>query len=468
MPAQPTVNYASPFPVLPLRGAVLFPGATVPFEIGRPKTIALAEEVVAKSLPYLVVLPQRVATVEDPAAADLHEHGTLARVIGVEKQRKGHYAIVLEGLARVRVVSIETTTPYLEARVEPVEVASPAADDELAALGMSLRDAARALIELLPGIPREFAARVDSIESPVELGDFIATYLDASVEEKVALLALAEPKARIRELLKLIARRGEILKMRDKINSQVKDDLGKTQREYVLRQQMKAIKEELGGESDDEANDLDELEDRIAKAKLSTEAAEVAKKQLKRLHGMTPQSAEYAMVRTYLDWILELPWVAAAIDEPDIAAVRAVLDADHYGLQKVKRRILEYLAIRKLKSAKPADGAAATAKTKGPILCLIGPPGVGKTSLGKSIARSLGREFVRISLGGVHDEAQIRGHRRTYIGALPGRIVQGMKRAGTHNPIFLLDEVDKLGADFRGDPSSALLEVLDPEQNHTF
>jgi ATP-dependent Lon protease len=471
MSAQPTVNYASTFPVLPLRGAVLFPGATVPFEIGRPKTIALAEQVIAQSLPFLVVFPQRVANVDDPGAADLHEHGTLARVVGVEKQRKGTYAVILEGVARVRLASIESTTPYLEARVEPVEVAAVVADDEMAALGMSLRDATRALIELLPGIPREIADRLDAIASPVELADFVATYLDATVEEKVVLLAMAEPKARIRELLKLIARRGEVLKMRDKINSQVKDDLGKTQREYVLRQQMKAIKEELGGEGDDDSNDLDELENRISKANLSPEAAEVAKKQLKRLNGMTPQSAEYAMVRTYLDWILELPWVATATEEPDIAAVRAVLDADHYGLQKVKRRILEYLAIRKLKSAKPAEGTAGPAgpvKTKGPILCLIGPPGVGKTSLGKSIARALGREFVRISLGGVHDEAQIRGHRRTYIGALPGQIIQGMKKAGTASPVFMLDEVDKLGSDFRGDPSSALLEVLDPEQNSTF
>ena len=468
MSAQPIANYTSTFPVLPLRGAVLFPGATVPFEIGRPKTMALAEQLIAKHLPYLVVFPQRVATVDDPGVDDLYEHGTLARVVGVEKQKKGTYAVLLEGVARVRLASIESSTPFLEARVEPVEVLPIAGDDELTALGMSLRDAARALIELLPGIPREIAARVDAIASPVALADYIATYLDASVEEKVALLATADPKARIRELLKLVARRGEVLKMRDKINSQVKDDLGKTQREYVLRQQMKAIKEELGGEGDDESSDLDELENRVKSAKLSPEAAEVAKKQLKRLNGMTPQSAEYGMVRTYLDWILELPWVPTAIEEPDIAAVRAVLDADHYGLQKVKRRILEYLAIRKLKSAKPAEGATGPAKTKGPILCLMGPPGVGKTSLGKSIARALGRQFVRISLGGVHDEAQIRGHRRTYIGALPGQIIQGMKKAGTASPVFMLDEVDKLGSDFRGDPSSALLEVLDPEQNGTF
>ncbi|HEY8087337.1 MAG TPA: endopeptidase La [Polyangiaceae bacterium] len=467
MSGQPIPNYSSPFPLLPLRGDVVFPGATVPFEIGRPKTVALAEHVISENLPYVVVFPQRAADTADPGQADLHEHGTLARVVGVDRQHKGTYAVVLEGVARVRLVSVEALTPFLTARVEPVEVAD-VKDDELAALGMSLRDATRGLIRLLPGIPREIADRVDAIESPGQLADFVATYLDASVEEKVDLLATAEPKARVHKILTLVTRRGEVLKMRDKINSQVKDELGKTQREYVLRQQMKAIKEELGGEDDEESSELDELEKRVVGAKLSPEAAEVAKKQLKRLRGMSPQSPEGGMVRAYLDWILELPWLATAAEEPDVARVREVLDADHYGLQKVKRRILEYLAVRKLKSAAPAGAEGKPGRTKGPILCLIGPPGVGKTSLGKSIARAMGREFVKISLGGVHDEAQIRGHRRTYVGALPGQIIQGMKKAGTTTPVFMLDEVDKLGSDYRGDPSSALLEVLDPEQNDTF
>jgi ATP-dependent Lon protease len=470
MSGQPTPNYASTFPLLPLRGAVLFPGATVPFEIGRPKTVALAEHVLAENLPYVVVCPQRVAETDDPGQADLYEHGTLARVIGVDKLRKGTYAVVVEGVARVRLVSIETTTPFLMARVEPVEI-PVGTDDELTALGMSLQDVTRDLIQLLPGIPRDIVAQVEAIDSPADLADFVATYLEVSVQEKVDLLATAEPKDRVRKMLTLVSRRREVLRMREKINSQVKDELGKTQREYALRQQMKAIKEELGGEDDEESNELDELEKRVAEAKLSPEAADVAKKQLKRLRGMGPQSPEGAMVRTYLEWILELPWLPdapSAIEEPDIARVREVLDADHYGLQKVKRRILEYLAVRKLKSSAPAGGEGRPSATKGPILCLIGPPGVGKTSLGKSIARAMGREFVRISLGGVHDEAQIRGHRRTYIGALPGQIIQGMKKAGSASPVFMLDEVDKLGSDFRGDPSSALLEVLDPEQNNTF
>jgi ATP-dependent Lon protease len=455
MTAHPIPNYDSTFPLLPLRGGVLFPSSTVPYEIGRAKTVALAEHVVAEDIPYVVVFPQRVASVDEPAAPDLYELGTLARVLAVEKQRKGTYAVVVEGVARVRLSSIEATTPFLQARVEPVVV--PAVeDDELKALGMSLREATGKLLALLPPLPREVTTRLEALAAPGDFADFVATYLDATVEDKVELLGLVDPKARVLKLLSHITRRAEVLRMRDKINSQVKDDLDKTQREYVLRQQMKAIQEELGG-GEDETNDLDELAKRITEAKLSPEALEVANKQLKRLRGMSGQSPEAGMVRTYLEWILDLPWATVAKEEPEIAAVRAVLDADHHGLEKVKKRILEYLAVRKMKGT-----------TKGPILCLIGPPGVGKTSLGKSIAKAMGREFVRISLGGVHDEAQIRGHRRTYIGALPGQIIQGMKKAGTTSPVFMLDEVDKLGSDYRGDPSSALLEVLDPEQNNTF
>ncbi len=455
MSAQPIADYDSSFPLLPLRGGVLFPMATVPYEIGRPKTVALVERVVADRIPYVVVFAQREAGVDEPSPSDLHDLGTLARVVAVEKRRKGTYAIVVEGVARVRLSSIERTTPYMQARVEPVEPTATRDDDELQALGLSLREAAGSFLELLP-VAREVAARVAAIQAPGELADVVATYLDASVEEKVELLGLVDRKARIRRLLVHLGRRTEVLRMRDKINSQVKEDNDKSHREYVLRQQLKAIQEELG-EGEEESNDLDELAERIAKATLSPEASEVAKKQLKRLRSMAGQSPEAGMVRTYLEWILDLPWEAGAAPEPDIAAVRAVLDADHHGLEKVKKRILEYLAVRKVKG-----------NTKGPILCLIGPPGVGKTSLGKSIAKALGREFVRASLGGVHDEAQIRGHRRTYVGALPGQIIQGMKKAGTTTPVFVLDEVDKLGSDYHGDPSSALLEVLDPEQNDTF
>jgi ATP-dependent Lon protease len=456
MSAQSIPDYDSAFPLLPLRGGVLFPGATVPYEIGRPKTVALVEHVVAGRVPYVVVFPQRAAGVDDPSISDLHDLGTLARVVAVEKQRKGTYAVTVEGVGRVRLRSIDQTTPYLQARVEPVEPTATPDDDELQALGLSLREATGKLLEVLP-VPREVAARVAAVQAPSELADVVSTYLDGSVEEKVELLGLVDGKARIRKLLAHLSRRTEVLRMRDKINTQVKEDIDKNQREYVLRRQLKAIQDELGEGEEDESNDLDDLAKRITEAKLSPEAAEVAKKQLKRLRSMAGQSPEAGMVRTYLEWILDLPWEASATPEPDIAAVRAVLDADHHGLEKVKKRILEYLAVRKVKG-----------NTKGPILCLIGPPGVGKTSLGKSIAKALGRRFVRVSLGGVHDEAQIRGHRRTYVGALPGQIIQGMKKAGTTTPVFMLDEVDKLGSDYRGDPSSALLEVLDPEQNDTF
>jgi ATP-dependent Lon protease len=465
MSEQASPNYGSTFPVLPLRGGVLFPLATMPFEVGRAKTVAMAEHVAALKVPFVVVFPQRDPKVEDPGGPDLHELGTLARVVEVQKGKGGNYAILVTGEARVRLEAIESSTPFLQARVAPLPTFAGQEDDELTALGLSLREATAELLEAMPGLPREVIARVRKIEAPGDLADIVATYLEATVEEKVELLGTPEPKERVGKLLKLIGRRIEVLRMRDKINSQVRNSLDETQREHLLRQQMKAIQEQLGDE--DESLGLDELEKRISEAKLSPEAAEVANKQLKRLRAMSAQSPESSMVRTYIEWILDLPWTVAAGEEPDLADVRATLDADHYGLEKVKKRIVEYLAVRKVKrNAASADGTRGNVRA--PILCLIGPPGVGKTSLGKSIARAMGREFVRASLGGVHDEAQIRGHRRTYIGALPGQIIQGMKKAGTTNPVFMLDEVDKLGSDFRGDPSSALLEVLDPEQNNTF
>jgi len=467
MPREVSPNYESAFPLLPLRGGVLFPVATMPYEIGRARTIALAEHVSAIDEALVVAFPQRAAKVDDPGTSDLYELGTLARVVGVQKQKGGTYIIVLTGVARVRLASVESVEPFLRARVEPVASSAGDPDDELAALGLALRDAAARLVEAMPGFPRDIVARFRAVEAPGDLADLLATYLDATVEEKVDLLETLDAKDRVRKTLSLVSRRIEVERMRGEINSQVKSDMDRTQREHLLRQQMKAIREELG-EDDEESGGVDELEERIAQAKLSPEAAEVAGKQLKRLRAMPPQSPESAMVRSYIEWILDLPWIAVASEEPDIGAVRAVLDADHYGLEKVKKRILEYLAVRKLKRSIAAGSGESAARTKGPILCLVGPPGVGKTSLGKSIARALGRQFVRVSLGGVHDEAQIRGHRRTYVGSLPGQIIQGMKKAKTTNPVFMLDEVDKLGSDFRGDPSSALLEVLDPEQNGTF
>ena len=452
---EDVVQFGDELPVLPIRNAVLFPGAVAPFDVGREKSVALVEDVDNLTVPVIAIFAQRDPSTDDPGAEDLHNVGCAARVLKALKHSSGNYSLILQGLTRIKLENVTQGAPYLKAKVKRLEETG-LDDDEAEALSMSLRDIAKQVIQLMPELPREAGSLIDSIQAPGALADLVAANLDAPVEEKAGLLETVDVKERIRKVLRLLTRQLEILKMRERINSQIKEEMGKNQREYVLRQQLKAIKEELG-EDDGDQSDLDGLEDRIAKANLPTEAEVVAKKQIKRLRNMQVGSAEYTVVRTYLDWILDLPWHVQTPDNMEIAAVRKVLDDDHYGLEKVKKRILEYLAGRKLKKDK-----------KGPILCLIGPPGVGKTSLGRSIARALGRKFHRISLGGVHDEAAIRGHRRTYVGALPGQLIQGMKKAGTINPVFMMDEVDKLGHDFRGDPSAALLEVLDPEQNNTF
>src|SRR5271167_4208574 len=449
------VQFGDELPVLPIRNAVLFPGHVAPFDVGREKSVALVEDVDNMSSPVIAIFAQRDPSTDDPGREDLHQVGCAARVLKALKHSSGNYSLILQGLTRIKLSEITQSGPYLKAKIKRLDEAV-LEDDEAEALSMSLRDIAKQVIQLMPELPREAGSLIDSIQAPGALADLVAANLDAPVEEKAGLLETVEVKERIRKVLRLLTRQLEILKMRERINSQIKEEMGKNQREYVLRQQLKAIKEELGEDEGDQG-DLDGLEERIAKANLPQEAEQVAKKQLKRLRNMQVGSAEYTVVRTYLDWILDLPWHVQTPDNMEIASVRKVLDEDHYGLEKVKKRILEYLAVRKLKKDK-----------KGPILCLIGPPGVGKTSLGKSIARALGRKFVRISLGGVHDEAAIRGHRRTYVGALPGQIIQGMKKSGTINPVFMMDEVDKIGHDFRGDPAAALLEVLDPEQNNTF
>ena len=452
---EEAVQFGDELPVLPIRNAVLFPGAVAPFDVGREKSVALVEDVDNLPAPVIAIFAQRDPSTDDPGKDDLHNVGCAARVLKALKHSSGNYSLILQGLTRIKLDGVTQTGPYLKAKIARLEEPG-VEDDEAEALSMSLRDIAKQVIQLMPELPREAGSLIDSIQAPGPLADLVAANLDAPVEEKAALLETVDVKDRIRKVLRLLTRQLEILKMRERINSQIKEEMGKNQREYVLRQQLKAIKEELG-EDDGDQGDLDGLEDRIAKANLPTEAETVAKKQIKRLRNMQVGSAEYTVVRTYLDWILDLPWHVQTPDNLEIAAVRRVLDEDHYGLEKVKKRILEYLAVRKLKKDK-----------KGPILCLIGPPGVGKTSLGKSIARALGRKFHRVSLGGVHDEAAIRGHRRTYVGALPGQIIQGMKKAATINPVFMMDEVDKIGHDFRGDPAAALLEVLDPEQNNTF
>ncbi|MEM9075196.1 MAG: endopeptidase La, partial [Myxococcota bacterium] len=449
------LDFDDELPVLPIRNAVLFPGAVAPFDVGREKSVALVEDIENLNQPVIAIFAQRDPATDDPGQEDLHPVGVAARVLKALKHSSGNYSLILQGLVRVRMEGFTQDAPYIRCRVSKLE--EPKADDvEAEALAMSLRDIAKQVIQLMPELPREASSLIDSIQEPGQLADLVAANLDAPVDEKAQLLETIDAKDRVRKVLRLLTRQLEILKMRERINSQIKEEMGKNQREYVLRQQLKAIKEELG-EEDGDSGDLDVLEERIAKADLPKEADKVARKQLKRLRSMQVGSAEYTVVRTYIDWILDIPWSRQTTDNLDIASVRKVLDEDHSGLEKVKKRIVEYLAVRKLKKDK-----------KGPILCLIGPPGVGKTSLGRSVARALGRKFHRISLGGVHDEAAIRGHRRTYVGALPGQVIQGMKKSGTINPIFMLDEIDKVGRDFRGDPAAALLEVLDPEQNDTF
>ena len=449
------IEFGDELPVLPIRNAVLFPAAVAPFDVGREKSVALVEDIENLDQPIIAIIAQRDPSTDDPDQNDLYPVGVAARVLKALKHSSGNYSLILQGLVRIRLEQVVTSEPYIRARVSRLD--EPAAEDvESEALAMSLRDIAKQVIQLMPELPREAGSLIDSIQEHGQLADLVAANLDAPVDEKSQLLETLDAKERIRKVLRLLTRQLEILKMRERINSQIKEEMGKNQREYVLRQQLKAIKEELGDEEGDQG-DLDVLEERMAKANLPGEADDVAHKQLKRLRQMQVGSAEYTVVRTYIDWILDIPWSKQTADNMDIAAVRKVLDEDHTGLEKVKKRIVEYLAVRKLKTDK-----------KGPILCLIGPPGVGKTSLGRSVARAVGRKFHRISLGGVHDEAAIRGHRRTYVGALPGQVIQGMKKATTINPVFMLDEIDKVGHDFRGDPAAALLEVLDPEQNDTF
>jgi len=442
-------------PILPLRNSVLFPNSIIPIDVGRKKSVKLVEEAIAKEKPIIGIVTQRDSRIEEPGPADLYTVGCAARILKVIKLAKDSFSVILQGVSRVRLLELGLQDPYMLAKIQ-VLPDPPATPAEFEALVANVKDVAKRVIKLMPELPKEAAALLDSVNEPGQLADLITSNLDVQVDEKQEILEIFDLKARLRRVLQFLSRQHEVLKVREKINTQVQEEMGRNQREYVLRQQLKAIKEELG-EIDETGGDLDDFREKITTAKMPGETEKVALKQLERLKVMQPSSAEYTVTRTYLEWLVELPWAISTEDKLDIPAARDILNADHYDLEKVKKRILEYLAVRKLKTDK-----------KGPILCLVGPPGVGKTSLGKSIARALGRKFMRVSLGGVRDEAEIRGHRRTYVGSLPGRIVQGMKKAGSNNPVFMLDEIDKLGHDFRGDPAAALLEVLDPEQNHAF
>ena len=447
-------SFPSELSVIPLRNSVLFPNTIIPLTVGRDKSVN-AVDYAMKHNNLLAVISQRVAEEEDPTFEQLYDVGTSARIVKVIDMPEGIKTVLVQGVDRIRIHELISEDPFLIARIERIFDLEQD-DSETEALIRNLKEMASTAIILSPNIPKEAAEFISDLSDPEALTDLIASNLNISIEEKMKILETFDVKARMKRIAWLLGKEVEILELSKKIQSEVKGEMDKGQKEYFLRKQLDAIQKELG-EISGEENEGDELRNKVEKAGMPDAVKKVADKEMNRLARIPQSSAEYTVARTYLDWLVDLPWSNKTEDNLDIPRAAEILDEDHYDLEKVKRRILEYLAVRKLKE-----------DMKGPILCLVGPPGVGKTSLGKSIARALGRKFLRISLGGVRDEAEIRGHRRTYVGALPGRVLQGMKRAGTINPVFMLDEVDKLGSDFRGDPSSALLEVLDPEQNDTF
>jgi len=447
-------SFTASLPILPLRNSVLFPGLVMPLVIGREKTLRLLDVVSGKDEP-IGVLTQKDKDTHDPNPEDLFQIGTTARILRVVREREQGVDIVVQGIQRFHVNRFVQTAPFLSASVTLIPEEDKR-DVETEALMRNLKAVTTEVLQLIPEMPSSASEMVDQVDSPNRLVYLIASNLPITTEEKMQVLGMTNVPDAMRMTLKILHHHLEVLRVTQKINTEVKGELNKSQREYVLRQQLKAIQKELG-ELEDDGDVLDELQEKLTKANLPDEVRKVADKELRRLRSIQPSSPEYTVARTYLDWICDLPWSKGTVDNLDVAHARQVLDEDHYDLDKIKKRILEYLAVSKLRN-----------NLKGPILCLVGPPGVGKTSLGHSVARALGRKFVHVSLGGVRDEAEIRGHRRTYIGALPGKIIQSLKRAESRNPVFMMDEIDKLGRDWRGDPTSALLEVLDPEQNHSF
>ena len=448
------------YPVMPLRNTVLFPQQVIPIYIGREKSLKLIEDL-GPGDKHIVVVAQEDGSIEDPKPGDLYAYGTLGVVLKVFDMPDNSKSAIVQGVERVKLLSFGDAEPYYTAVVERIKD-NPVSDDlELDALAKNLRDTFTELIQVAPNLTEEHSGMLSNIQKPSRLADRAVSLLTVPNQEKQEVLEELGVKKRVEKTITLLTREIQRIKLGEEIQTEVHDEISKTQREYYLREQMKAIKRELG--EDEETVEIKELEDRIKAAGLPEEAEKVAMKELDRLTRIPTQSPEYSVSRTYIEWLADLPWSKSSDDQINVKKAEKILDEDHYGLEKVKERILEYLAVRNLKQERNPDGVV-----RGPILCFSGPPGVGKTSLGKSIARAIGREFVRMSLGGVRDEAEIRGHRRTYIGALPGRIIQSMKKAGTNNPVFMLDEIDKLGSDFRGDPSSAMLEVLDPEQNDSF
>ncbi len=452
-------NVTEEYAVMPLRNTVLFPQQVIPIYVGREKSLKLINDLPPQGK-HIVVVAQEDGSIEDPKPEDLYSYGTLAVVLKVFDMPDNSKSAIVQGVERVKMLDYVDDDPYFIAKVTRVKDIEES-DIELDALVKNLRTTFSELIQVAPNLTEEHSGMLSNIQKPSRLADRAISLLTVSNSEKQEILEELNVKSRVEKSIALLSREIQRIKLGEEIQSEVHDEISKTQREYYLREQMKAIKKELG--EDEGSVELNELEEKVKKVKMSEEAEKVALKELDRLSRIPTQSPEYSVARTYIEWLADLPWSNSSKESMDIVKANKILDEDHYGLDKIKERIIEYLAVRSLKLKKDPDGIV-----KGPILCFAGPPGVGKTSLGKSIARAMGREFIRISLGGVRDEAEIRGHRRTYIGALPGRIIQSLKKAGTNNPVFMLDEIDKLGMDFRGDPSSALLEVLDPEQNNSF
>ena len=444
-------------PVLPLRDTVLFPNSFMPLAVARASSVTLIDEAIASNSP-VGVFAQIDAATEEPGQADLYPIGTLTHIHKMFKLPDGSLRLIVQGLARIRLDRLVSTQPFLRAAVTEAPTAVRPDDAvEVDALQRNVRTTFQQVVQLSPVLSDDLTGLSSNISDPGRLADFIASSLNTlATSVKQEILGTLDVHSRLENLHRLLIKELEVLEIGSKIQSQVQSEVGKNQREYFLREQLKAIQKELG-DTDDDTRELDELREKIDAAGMPDDVKKEAVRELDRLERMPPAAAEYTVSRTYIDWLVTLPWSKRSEETIDLVRTQQVLDADHSGLEKAKDRILEYLAVRKLNPS-----------VKGPILCFVGPPGVGKTSLARSIATSMGREFVRVSLGGMRDEAEIRGHRRTYVGSLPGQIIQGLRRAGARNPVFILDEIDKLGTDFRGDPASALLEVLDPEQNHTF
>jgi ATP-dependent Lon protease len=458
-------------PILPLRGVVVYPQTAVPLTIGQPRSIRLVDDV-ASGQRLIGLLTSKDADNENPGPDQLYRIGTVAMIHRLFRAPDGTIRLLVQGLSRFRVVEFTETEPYLKAKVEP----APEIEEEgleVDALARNIREQFIHIADLMPSIPRELAASIAAVEDPLQTAYTIANFQRMELDEAQGLLETDSVSEKLRKLVGILLRESEVLELGQKIQNEARTEIEKMQREYFLREQLKAIQKELG-EGDEQTADVEDFRKKIEEAHMPEEAEKTAKRELDRLSRLPTAAAEYGIIRTYLDWLVSLPWQIETDDNLDISNARNVLDTDHYGLADIKERILEFLAVRKLRQDRRGDLPEPPQKDmirrerEGVILCFVGPPGVGKTSLGQSIARALGRKFIRVSLGGMRDEAEIRGHRRTYIGAMPGRIMQALRRVETRNPVYMLDEVDKLGSDFRGDPASALLEVLDPEQNTEF